>query len=71
MEQVLVKSIVAIHLVFWVMLGVSRIRKYFPPSVAQFYRKEKLYKLKWSRLWPPLRNVVTHRTHIISAASLL
>lgn len=33
MEQVQVKSITAIHLVFWVMLGVTRIGKSFPPQV--------------------------------------
>lgn len=33
------KSIKASHLVFWVMLGVTRIRKYFPPSAGEFYRK--------------------------------
>lgn len=62
MGQVQVKSIMAIHLVFWVMLGVTGIRKYFPPSAAEFYRKEKLYKLKWSRLWPPLHKVVAQDT---------
>lgn len=62
MEQVQVKSIMAFHLVFWVMLGVTRIRKYFPPSAAEFYRKAKLYKLKWSRLCPLLHEVVTQDT---------
>lgn len=62
-EQVQVKSIMDIHLVFWVMLGVTRMRKYFPLSAAEFYRKEKLYKLNWSRLWPPLHKVVAQDTH--------
>lgn len=42
MEQVQVKSIMAFHLLFWVMLGVTRIWKYFPPSAAEVYWKEKL-----------------------------
>lgn len=63
MEQVQVKSIMAVHLVFWVMLGVTRMRKYFPQSAIEFYRKEKLSKLNWSRLWPPLHEAVAQDTH--------
>lgn len=62
-DQVQVKSIRTMHLVFWVMLGVTRMRKYFPPSAAAFYRKKKLYKINWSRLWPPLHKAVAQDTH--------
>lgn len=45
MEQVQVESIPAVRLVFLVMLGVTRMRKYFPQSAAAFYRREKLHKV--------------------------
>lgn len=71
MEQVQAKSLGAMHLVFWIMLGGTRMRKYFPPSTAAFYWKEKLHKINGSRRWPPSFVRLSHRTHIISSESLL
>lgn len=34
MEQVQVESIMDVHLVFWVMLGVTGMKKYFPPECS-------------------------------------
>lgn len=56
MEQGQVISITTICLVFWVTLAANRIRRYFPPQVwLSFIGKEKLYKLKWSSLFPLLQ----------------
>lgn len=71
MEQVQVKSIGAMCLVFWMMSGGTGMRKYFPPSAAAFYWKEKLHKITGCRRWPPSFIRLSHRTHIISSESLL
>lgn len=72
MEQGPMECITGIGLVFWVVLCVTRKRKYVPSSAADPYRMEKVYKLNRSRLCSLLQTAVAQdRHHLCSIIAIV